>query len=347
MKIVVNGRFLCAKATGVQRFAFEISRHLKRMDPSIEILCPHNIVQTEWAEELDAKIIGSLKGHAWEQISLARHLKQQKSNPILFSPANTGPMGYTHQFLVMHDLAYIVSPKAYSWRFRLWYRFLTRHLTKRVPMIATVSDFTRKEIISYFPCVKEKIHVVYNGLSNFPQDIKPSSNNPYFLVVGSLYPRKNIPFIINAFSQLPSDNRPRLKLVGSTSRSFKREHYTNLPDDIELIGHANDYQLASLYANASALLFPSLYESFGLPPVEAMSFGTPCLVSDIPVLHEILNDAAIYLDPQSTNAWIDAMQTIIIDDELREELKEKGLSQSQKFNWERSALQVYNQLKLC
>lgn len=347
MNIVVNGRFLCTKATGVQRFAFEISRHLKRLNPTISFVCPPNIVQKEWATELNAQVIGTLKGHAWEQITLARYLRKQKNKPVLFSPANTGPLAYTHQFLIMHDVAYIMSPKAYSWRFRLWYRVMTKYLTKRVPIIATVSDFTRKEIIAHFSCVKEKIHVVYNGLSQFPQNVQTHNDKPYFLIVGSLYPRKNIPFIINAFSQLPPENRPSLKLVGSTSRSFKQEHYTQLPPDVELLGHANDHQLAALYANASALLFPSLYESFGLPPIEAMSFGTPCLVSDISVLHEILEDAAIYLDPHSTTAWVESMQTIVSDNELRNELKEKGLSQSQKFNWERSALQVYNHLKLC
>ncbi|NIZ40615.1 glycosyltransferase family 1 protein [Entomospira entomophila] len=344
MQIIVNARFLCTRATGVQRFAFEISRHLKRIDPSIQFVSPHNIQQDAWADELQAIPIGRLTGHLWEQIDLAGYLRKHPKS-ILFSPGNTGPIGQKKQLLVLHDVAFLTNPKAFNWRFRKLYQFLIKRLSKRVACILTVSDFSRREILSFYPYLQDKIHVVYNGITRFPRNLSQYVGQPYFLVVGSLDPRKNIPFIIRTYAMLPKENRPLLKIVGGHGKTFKKELFTDIPDDVEFVGQANDYVLARLYKNAKALLFPSIYEGFGLPPIEAMSFGTPCLVSDISVLHEVLQDAAIFLDPHDSDVWIEAMQNILSDKELRHELREEGLRQSQRFSWETSAKQVYQHLK--
>jgi glycosyltransferase involved in cell wall biosynthesis len=344
MNIVVNARFLCTSATGVQRFAFEVSRYLKRFDPTICFVCPSNIHQHAWAEELDAKIIGHLQGHLWEQISLPTFLSQHK-DAILFSPSNTGTLFVKRQLLVLHDVAFIVNPAAFNWKFRLYYRTLMHFLTNQVARILTVSDFSRKEISRFYPKAHDKIHVTYNGITRFPRNLAPYVGVPYFLVVGSLDPRKNIPFIIKVYSQLPVQQRPALKIVGGKGKSFRQENFGPIPSGVEFLGHAGDDMLARLYANAKALLFPSLYEGFGLPPVEAMSFGTPTLVSNIPVLHETLQDAAIFLDPHDEQAWLDAMTQIISDKDLATSLKQKGLRQSQKFSWEISARQIYQHLQ--
>ncbi|NIZ18616.1 glycosyltransferase family 4 protein [Entomospira culicis] len=344
MKIIVNARFLCTRATGVQRFAFEISRYLKRLDHSIEFLCPHNIQQDAWADELGAKVIGHFQGHLWEQIDLFRYLKRQP-NAILFSPGNTGPLFVKQQLLVLHDVAFLTNPQAFNWKFRLYYRFLIKRLSKNVAKITTVSDFSRQEILSFYPHVQEKIHVVYNGITRFPRNLSQYVGKPYFLVVGSFDPRKNIPFIIETYRKLPEENRPRLKIVGGFGKTFKKENFGTIPSDVEFVGQAGDDTLARLYSNATALLFPSIYEGFGLPPVEAMSFGTPCLVSDIPVLHEVLKDAALFLPINNEELWIDALIQIQQDKELRNSLKERGLLQSQKFSWEVSANQIYQHLK--
>lgn len=342
--IIVNARFLCTHATGVQRFAFEISRYLKKIDKTIKFVSPSNIMQVAWAQELEAKIIGRFQGHIWEQYDLAQYMKKIP-NSILFSPGNTGPLTIQKQMVVLHDIAFLTNPSTLNWKFRLSYRCLMKLIIKNVARIITVSSFSSKEICSFYPEFQEKIHVVYNGVTHFPRNLSPYTGDSYFLVVSSLDPRKNIPFIIQSYATLPVENRPLLKIVGQFGTIFKKEKFRKIPPGVEFIGDVSDYTLAQLYSNAKALLFPSIYEGFGLPAIEAMSFGTPCIVSDIPVLREILQDAAIYLNSYDHKAWNNNMINILKDDDLRSMLKEKGLIRSQKFNWEVSARQIYEHLK--
>lgn len=343
-KIAVNARFLTQETTGVQRFAYEISRRLRQKEADIVFVCPSNIKQQAWAKELEARVIGKRKGHLWEQTELPAYLHSIGS-PRLFSPANTGPAFYQNQTAVIHDIAFIRCPKAFRLPFRLWYGLLCRLLAANCRSLATVSAFSRQEIETVFPKARGKTYVVYNGASQFPAARLNQQPASYFLAVGSMDPRKNLPMLLKAYQDAGLYERFELKIVGSFASVFARQELV-LPPGAVWAGRAGDSQLASLYAGARALLYPSFYEGFGLPPVEAMSLGCACIVSDIPVFHEVLGHAALFVDPFSRGAWARAIKKIAEDEALHKDLANRGPKQAAGYSWQKSADAVYKILNM-
>lgn len=233
--------------------------------------------------------------------------------------------------------------------------FALRHAKK----IITVSDFTKQEIISLYPKTKiDKISVVHNGYNT--EIFKPlkekeiqkmqavlekySITQPFYLYVGRLEKKKNTPALIEALA-LVRDNHPEIKeklvLIGNASFGFDEVKYAieefNLNNDVYIPGWVSEEDLPYIYNAASAFVFPTKHEGFGIPIVESLACGLPTIASDIPVLREIAGDAVLYFDHNDKSEIAEAMVRIVKDDALRAELREKGLAQSGRFSWRRSA----------
>ncbi|MFZ4631895.1 MAG: glycosyltransferase family 4 protein [Patescibacteria group bacterium] len=231
--------------------------------------------------------------------------------------------------------------------------------------IITVSDFTKQEILSLYPKTKkEKITVVHNGYSNdlfIPLDdnkktefilAKYNITQPYFLYVGRLEKKKNTPTLIEALS-LVRENHPEIKeklvLIGNASFGFDEVKYVieefDLNNDVLIPGWVDEADLAYIYNAATAFVFPTKHEGFGIPILESLSCGLPTIASDIPVLREIAEDAVLYFNHNDKYAISEAMVRIVKDEALRAELKIKGLAQSKKFSWLKCASETLKEIE--
>jgi glycosyltransferase involved in cell wall biosynthesis len=337
--IIVNARFLTQNASGVQRFAFEVSRRLKKLSDEFIFVSPPDIVQHEWSKEIEPLIIGKTTGHHWEQTTLKTFLKERRS-PLLIDLANTGPLNYDNQIVVLHDTAFFAYKDSFKLSFRLWYQHLTRHLSRRVKRIITVSETSKSEIEKYLPAAKGKIDVVHNGFTLLETNdkilVETLAKQKYFLAVGNLDPRKNLQRLISAFNLAGFPADVKLKIAGTNSKVFSKNAMPLTPN-VELLDYQHDSELAALYSNAIAFVFPSLYEGFGLPVLEAMSLRCPTILSDIPVLHEIAGDTALYVNPLDVKSIKDGLTELAENRELAEKLRQLGYEQAKKYSWENTA----------
>lgn len=320
MTVVVNCRFLTQEVTGVQRFAEEITKRLPKLIDGIEFVAPRGELRHVELGGVKIHQFGRLHGHAWEQLELSRFVRKRRAT--LLSLANTGPLTVSQQILVIHDLAWLHVPESYSFRFRVAYRSLTRSLVRRVRYLVTVSEFSRRDIARHYRLDPVSISVVPNAVDDkfrTSSGIRPH-NLPeidYFLVVSSLNKHKNVGPLVEAFMRYEhsSETATNLVLVGGSSNVFAQDRGFTLlsaknaspstrksdcgPSKIVPLGRVTDEELIWLYRHAKAFVFPSLFEGFGLPPLEAQICGCPVASSDAASLPEVLGNKALYFDASS------------------------------------------------
>lgn len=228
---------------------------------------------------------------------------------------------------------------------------------KRASHIIAVSHSTKNDLIKYLKIPDNRISVVYNGVDHNifkPYDVK-LFDKPYILYVGSERPRKNLDRLFEAFAKLKGEF-PELKLVkiGAPGRSekYRRDVMRHLDglgisQDIIFIDHVTELELAHYYSSAALLAYPSLYEGFGLPPLEAMACGCPVVTSNTSSLPEVVGEAGIMVDPHDINSLARAMRRVLTDARLRDDMIRKGLEQAKKFSWEEAAretMKVYEKV---
>lgn len=343
--IVINARFLTQNLTGVQRFAIEISLQLKEaLGNKIIFLSPHNIIQEEYAKQLGVQIVGKHTGHLWEQIDLPLYLRKI-GKPILVNLANMAPIYYRNKISTIHDVAFLAFPGTFSKRFLYAYKFLIPRILKTSKHIITVSNFSKDEIIKAYHIKSNHISVIYNAVSNnFKyREHKSLKQKKYFLAVSSLNYRKNFIAVLQAFVHYAQFNPDEnLYIIGDIKNSsFKGvniENYKTHPQ-IKFLGRVSDNELIDYYSNAIGFIYPSLYEGFGIPPLEAQACNCPVLLSNIPSLKEIFNNSGIYCDPYDINDIVEKMAEIKTNSI---ELKAKGQNNIQRFSWEKSSKELLN-----
>lgn len=339
--IVVNARFLSQEITGVQRYGMEISRALKKQNTSIQFVCPKDIIHKSLAEELGAIQIGNMTGHLWEQIELPAYLKSKKS-PLLINLANTAPILYRNKISTIHDIAFEKFPRNYSWRFRLAYKKIIPIIIKSSKKIFTVSEFSKKEICTLYNISPQSVEVAPNAASSiFIRNKSENANKKnYILSTSSLTHQKNFIGLINAFSLL-HNQECELFLVGSINRSFAPKELLNKITSnsrIKFLGRVTDSELVKLYSEARAFVFPSFYEGFGIPPLEAQACGCPVICSNTASLPEVCDDSALYFDPYNITDMADKIDLLLSDQTISNELIVKGYDNIKRFSWEDSAV---------
>lgn len=339
--VYVNARFLTQAITGVQRYSLEISLALRELVPAIRFVAPHNIIQHEMAEALGVERIGTRSGHAWEQIDLPLFLRRQGS-PLLLNLANTAPLLYRNKIATLHDIAFERFPENFSWKFRLAYQLATPLTVRNSLKVLTVSEFSKKEICDRYGTAPGKVVVVPNAVSPAFHPRASEHAEPYVLAVSSLNRQKNFHGLIDAFSRMERSSH-KLYIVGSLNRNFADpELLQKIESDsrIKLLGRVTDEELIALYSNASAFAYPSFYEGFGLPPLEAQACGCPVLVADAASLPEVCGDSALYCSPSDTTDIARQIDLLISDPDLAQSLREKGHSNTTRYSWEKSATRL-------
>ncbi|HML63412.1 MAG TPA: glycosyltransferase family 1 protein [Dysgonomonas sp.] len=349
---VVNGRYLTQKATGVHRYAFEICNKLHEMGVDFHVAVPKEI-HPDYKFNFKVVKCGSLNTHLWEQISLPRYLKRIGS-PLLISFTGCGPLNYSNQIMTIHDVSHERYPEWFSKNYYRFYHYMMPRIGKKAHAVLTVSEFSKKEIVDTLGINAEKIHVVH---SNVPFHNKPSkeeilnfTRNPeaerYILAVSSMDPRKNFIRLVEAFDKI-KDKSVKLYIIGMSFKAFNTPDLQKLiGENVHLPGYIPDEKLQTMYQNALLSVYPSLYEGFGLPPLESMTYGCPVINSDIPALREVSQDAALYVNPYNVEDITQKIEQLLVDEPLRKELQEKGLLQIKKYSWDKSAKQVYELAQL-
>ena len=339
--IVVNARFLTQRVTGVQRFAVEISKTLRKLNKQIVFVTHHGILDQNLADELGALVIGTNKGTLWEQIDVRGYLILN-NKPLLINFCNTGLLFYKKQVVTIHDMAYKVNPKWFSKRFYLWYNFLIPNIAKNSLRIFTVSNSSKNDITRYLKINPEKISVIYNSCYlNTNNNFEDFNGEKYLLSVSSLDSRKNLENLIGAFNKI--DEKIKLVIVGLESDNF--DFVLNkglLNENIILKGYVTDNELGSLFNNAGVFLSVSLYEGFGLPALEAMAMRCPVIVSDIPAHREVCGSAALYVNPHDIDDIKNKINKLLCDNDLRKKLILSGEENIKKFDWFNSAQKILN-----
>lgn len=343
-KIIINARFLTQPITGVQRYSVEISRELKKIysENDVIFVAPNNIIHQTIAKELNVEIVGTHTGHLWEQIDLPLYLNRM-GNPLLLCLANTAPLFYRNKISTIHDVAFKVYPETFSKTFLYFYLCIIPQIIRKSRHIITVSEFSKKEIQKYYHIEGDNISVIYNAVSGDfrPSAINSENINPYFLAVSSVNYRKNFLAVLKAYELFKKNTNSKYKLlvIGDLSNdNFNKvdiSHYINNPD-IVFCGRVSDKELIEYYSNAIAFLYPSLYEGFGIPPIEAQACMCPVLCSSIEPLKEVLGKSALYADPYSIVDIAKKME-MMMNSDYKDELKLLGKENLLRFSWNKSA----------
>ena len=341
--IVVNGRFLTQNITGVQRYAIEICIRLKEiMGNDLHIVTPPNIVQTDYFKKLNATSIGSNKGHLWEQLDLSLFLKKH-GNPLLLCLCNTAPLFYKNKIVTLHDIAFEIYPQSFSKSFLLVYKFLIPRIVKSCKHVITVSEFSKNEICSNYKIDRGSVSIIPNAVNDIFHHIHENNENKskYFLAVSSLNIRKNFFSVLKAFKIFNEKRKDyNLFVIGDVnSKSFSKidlSEYLTM-SSIHFLGRVSDDELIKYYSNAVGFLYPSLYEGFGIPPLEAQKCECPVLCSDIPVLNEVCKDSVVYCNPLDIFDIANKMELLI---NKQEDLRIKGLQNVSRFSWWNSAQMI-------
>ncbi len=304
--VVMNGRILAVQSNGQKRVAQETSRAL-----GLRIIMP------------PPGIVSGVKGHLWEQTSLPAQLR----GAPLWSPSTSAPVFYRNQVITVHDLAFVDVPQYFSRSFTLLYRTIVRFAAHSARHLVAVSEFSRRRIIEEYGVRPERVTRIYPGVSAgyHPRPAAEQSairqllgigDAPYLVAMALNDPRKNLPAIIEAWRSLGT-MRHGARLVffgrGANPRAFAQSSSdTGLPsDDIVAAGALTDDQAAALLTGAHGFVFPSLYEGFGLPIVEASACGTPVLTSTITSMPEVAPAGSLLVDPTSTAAIAEGMAALL------------------------------------
>lgn len=368
-KIGIDARFYGPIGKGLGRYIQEVVDNVIKMDSYndyVVFLRKDNFDELVIDEFKNVKKV--LVDVQWyslkEQLLMPFYIWKEKLDLIHFPHFNV-PFFVPCKFIVtIHDLiltkfktvrATTLHPFIYELK-NLAYRTIIKRALNKSKKILTVSEFTKNDIIEQFKIKPDKIEVIYEGVANLAKGrdslfVAKLDNNevlrdydinyPFLLYVGNAYPHKNLDFLITSFKKVyEKNNNLRLVLVGKEDYFYKNikqlveEEFSNIQDKpVIFSGYVPDDKLEIFYKKALVYVFPSLYEGFGLPPLEAMAKGCPVLSSNVSSMPEILADAALYFNPRDEQDFLNKLDLILKDRDLREKLVKVGEIRCQKFNW--------------
>lgn len=347
--IYINGRFLTRPMSGVERYAYMICKTMVSLGVNYSIVCPkaplHSCYDTK---DLPIVYFGHGQSHLWEQCILPFFFIGKKDY-LVFNFTGLGPILTRHKVMTIHDLSFLENPKWFSRGYYWWYKTMTPLAARTSRHIITVSEFSKQEILKYYHFLKEQDITVINCAPDetkfFLQQQATKPKEKYALAVSSLDPRKNFDSLIASFSDIKDC---KLFIVGGGNRLFTKQGYNSCEDgNIQFLGRVSDEQLLHLYNQATCFIFPSVYEGFGIPPIEAMCCGCPVLASDIPVIHEVCGEAAIYFNPHNVEDMKNTIQHYLQEEQtLRPIMAAKGLSNKQRFSWVKTTQAVLQLFQL-
>ena len=281
--------------------------------------------------------------HPAEQIWLWGALKRR--DPRLYiNPGFNGPCISPVPFIfTVHDLIHLRVHEATDRTKKLYYQFVVLPAARRARRVLTDSNYTHAQIVEWTGIAADKVVVVGMGAADTftPEGWRYDAGSPYFLYVGNRKPHKNVGRLLEAYARSTASAEVRLLLAGVPDEETQRRiHRQRLGERVGFVEAGDDETLAALYRGATALVFPSLYEGFGIPALEAMASGTPVIASETTGLGEMVGNAALRVDPLDTEAIAAAMDRLADGASLRDELRRRGLERSGRYTWDRTAARI-------
>lgn len=361
--IIINGRFLLHRVTGVERFAGELIAGLDEFakNGELELAVPPGVAQEVLPVYHNIRVVqvGKLRDRLWEHISFPIYVKKRKA--VSLNLCNTAPLP-SPGIVCICDAKTRARPEFFSWKFLLWYKFLMWNETRRAIHILTISEFSKKELCRYYSVTPDRISVIPCAWQHF-QRVQPDKNalsryglkeGQYYFAMSSLEPNKNIDWIRRAAEKNPAyvfavagkmnpevfaaEGAGAAKTVGIRKRQVsERERIAEAAHssarNVRLLGYVSDGAAKELISRSSGFLYPSFYEGFGIPPLEALSAGAnPVFVSDTEVMHEVFEDAVRYVNPLGRG------EELVLGQPAEEAIVRKVLG---KYSWRESARRLY------
>lgn len=338
--ILINGRWLSATPTGVQRYATEVARRIVATDESVRVVVPSDAVLPVWLSA-DRVIRSAFRGQLFEQVALPWIARRS----MLLNLAASAPLIGRGQLVMMPDMLVARFPETYSSRFVLWYAAMYRILVRRSRHIVTISEFSRSELADVLhqpeerfvlaPCGHEHALDILRDAPELTGELAERAASPFVLCVGSLTPSKNLAPVATALAQAGLN----VIVVGAAGarRVYAEEQGLTAPG-IWLAGRLTDAELGRLVERADALVFPSLYEGFGLPVLEAQALGCPVIASDRASIPEVAGDGALYFDPLQPGEAVALVKGL--QEPQRQRLVDAGFENVRRYSWDDTAATV-------
>lgn len=370
MNIAVNTRVLLKnKLEGIGWFTYETMKRITSDHPEHNFYFIFDRAYDKefiFSENVHPIVIGPQARHPvlyyyWFEKSIPKILKQIKADlfisPDGFLTLNTDVKSLT----VIHDISFMHYPENFPFVLRNYYHYFFPRFAQKANRIATVSEYSKKDIANQFSIKPNNIDVVYNGSNELFNPISKeeiiktkkqyTKGTDFFIFVGALSPRKNVSNLLLAFDFFKSKTKSSIKLVIVGEKMFKtkniKDAYNSISskDDIIFTGRMSPDQLKNLYGAALALTYVPYFEGFGIPIIEAMNCDTAVLTSNITSMPEIAGDAALLVDPYSVDSIADGMIKISSDFNLRNQLIERGRIRRQKFSWDKTATMLWESIE--
>lgn len=345
IRVTINGRFLDTTMTGVQRYAWEIVQAIDRLAAAgdaaasgmiFELARPANGTPPVPLRAVVERRLGRQGGYFWEQVTLPRMARGRR----LLNLANVGPLAHSDAILCVHDAHVWLVPEAFSPTFRRYYRAVLPRLLRRSLQWTTVSRYSEAQLLRFGAAMRPADAVIGNAVGALPQ-LPPSAPwlpgatlpERYVFALGSAAAHKNFALLERIRPALAAAGLAVLIAGGDDRAIFARN------DGAEMlrVGRVNDHELAWLYRNATCFVFPSRYEGFGIPPLEAMACDCPVVAAHSSALPEVLGDAPIWCAPDDADGWIDAVARLATDPVARAAAIERGRRQAALYSWEDGA----------
>jgi len=349
-KIYINGKFFCQRISGTQRYARELLNQFDRLlsnadsrQIAFEVLVPPQLESMPRYANLQVRTVGRMSGTPWEQLELPKYCNGE----LLFTLSGGAPLLHSRNVVTIHDAAVVASPAGYSLAYRQWHGFVCRRMARKAEHIFTDSKFSKAEIVKWYGGLPEKISVAYLGSDHF-SNLEPDASalarfgivGKYVLAAGVHNPNKNFDRVVQAVCHYDVGGFP-LVIAGGRDRKVYRGSVP-LPPGVRALGYVSDPELKALYQGAACFVFPSLYEGFGLPPLEAMASGCPVVISRTASLPEVFDGSAFFCDPYDPKDIAAAIQRAVSSSRpSADELK----AFARKFSWERCARETIEVLK--
>ena len=359
------------KEGGARRVAINTLLEMVKIQPKHQYLVysnsHHNALNNTIIRQIKLDLFNYIPQVLWDQFIFPHFLvpfanKRFKPDVIHHTNNIVSCLGSTPTVVTIHDMTPFVIPESFVCGHGVYQRAYFRFAAKKAAKIITVSENSKRDICRILKVDEEKVIVIplasdFREASTLPAlpsvdlisrfDIR----NPFVLYVGAIHPRKNVPRIIKAFNILKQDKRIPHQLVIAGSLRWKKDHlfghssFNLVRDHIVLTGRVSEAELVSLYRNCDAFVWPSLYEGFGLPVLEAMSLGAPVVTSNCSSLPEVAGDAAVLVDPYNVMEIANAIWMILDRRSFAEDLRKKGIKRAAEFSWKKTAEKVLNVLE--